>query len=51
MDRIAQTAYPVIKGVYKDANSNYENIVVPLQMEPSRTIANLQEAYNTENPY
>ena len=26
MDRIAQTAYPVIKGVYEDANSNYENI-------------------------
>ena len=50
MDRIAQTAYPVIKGVYEDANSNYENIVVPFTdgTKVMQVVTNLQEAYNTE---
>ena len=50
MDRIAQTAYPVIKGVYEDANSNYENIVVPFTdgTKVMQVVTNLEEAYNTE---
>tara|TARA_B100001741_G_C16353575_1_gene505217 strand:+ start:19 stop:669 length:651 start_codon:yes stop_codon:yes gene_type:complete len=50
MDRIAQTAYPVIKGVYEDSNSNYENIVVPFTdgTKVMQVVTNLEEAYNTE---
>lgn len=50
MDRIAQTAFPVIKGVYEDENTNYENIVVPFTdgTKAMQVVTNLEEAYKTE---
>ena len=50
MQRIAQTAYPVIKGVYEDPNANYENIVVPFTdgSKVMQVVTNLQEAYETQ---
>jgi len=50
MDRIAQTAFPVIKGVYEDDKANYENIVVPFTdgNKAMQVVTNLEEAYKTE---
>lgn len=50
MQRIAQTAYPVIKGVYEDPNANYENIVVPFTdgSKVMQVVTNLEEAYETQ---
>ena len=50
MDRIAKTAFPVIKGVYEDDNANYENIVVPFTdgNKAIQVVTNLEEAYKTE---
>lgn len=50
MNRIAESAYPVIKGVYEDANTNYENIVVPFTdgTKAMQVVTNLEQAYNTE---
>ena len=50
MNRIAETAFPVVKGVYEDANTNYENIVVPFTdgTKAMQVVTNLEEAYNTE---
>jgi preprotein translocase subunit SecA len=50
MIRIAQTAFPVLKGVYEDKNTNYENIVVPLTdgTKVMQVVTNLEEAYYTE---
>ena len=50
MERIAKTAFPVIKGVYEDENTNYENIVVPFTdgNKVMQVVTNLEEAYKTE---
>ena len=50
MNRIAQTAFPVMKGVYEDPNTNYENIVVPFTdgSKAMQVITNLEEAYKSE---
>ena len=50
MERIAETAYPVMKGVYEDPNANFENIVVPFTdgSKAMQVVTNLEEAYNTE---
>ena len=50
MERIAKTAFPVIKGVYEDENTNYENIVVPFTdgNKAMQVVTNLEEAYKTE---
>jgi len=50
MDRIAQTAFPVIKGVYEDDKASYENIVVPFTdgNKAMQVVTNLEEAYKTE---
>ena len=50
MNRIAETAFPVVKGVYKDASTNYENIVVPFTdgTKAMQVVTNLEEAYNTQ---
>ena len=50
MERIAEAAYPVMKGVYEDPNANFENIVVPFTdgSKAMQVVTNLEEAYNTK---
>jgi len=50
MERIAETAFPVIKGVFEDENAKFENIVVPFTdgSKVMQVVTNLTEAYETE---
>ena len=50
MDRIAHSAFPVIKGVYEDSSKNYDNIVVPFTdgTKVMQVVTNLNEAYASE---
>jgi preprotein translocase subunit SecA len=50
MNRIAQSAFPVIKGVYEDSSKNYDNIVVPFTdgSKAMQVVTNLNEAYRSE---
>jgi preprotein translocase subunit SecA len=50
MDRIAHSAFPVIKGVYEDVSKNYDNIVVPFTdgTKVMQVVTNLNEAHATE---
>ena len=50
MSRIAQSAFPVIKGVYEDSSKNYDNIVVPFTdgSKAMQVVTNLNEAYRSE---
>jgi len=50
MERIAETAFPVIKGVFEDENAKFENIVVPFTdgSKVMQVVTNLSEAYETE---
>ena len=50
IERNAATAFPVIKGVYENPNSNYERIVVPFTdgNKSLNVVTNLKEAYETE---
>ena len=50
MNRIAQSAFKVIKDVYEDDKTNYENIVVPFTdgSKSMQVVTNLEEAYKTE---
>ena len=50
MERIATTAFPVIKGVFENPNTNYENIVVPFTdgSKAMQVVTNLEEAYGSE---
>ena len=50
MNRIAQSAYPVIKDVYEDTSKNFENIVVPFTdgNKAMQIVTNLNEAYETK---
>jgi len=47
---VAQTAYPVIKQVFEDETSNFENIVVPFSdgKKNIQVVTPLQKAYETE---
>src|SRR5690606_35089585 len=47
---VAQTAYPVIKQVFEDETSNFENIVVPFSdgKKNIQVVTPLQKAYDTE---
>lgn len=47
---MAKAAFPVIKNVFEDPNSNYENIVVPFTdgKKQMQVVANLQKSYETE---
>jgi preprotein translocase subunit SecA len=47
---IARTAFPVIKGVYENQGSMYENIVVPFTdgIRSLQVVANLKNAYESE---
>jgi len=50
MNRIAQSAFKVIKEVYEDESVSYENIVVPFTdgNKAMQVVTNLEEAYKTE---
>lgn len=50
MERNAETAYPIIKNVYENPNSNYERIVVPFSdgNKELRVVTNLKKAYESE---
>ena len=50
MNRIAQSAFTVIKDVYEDDTANYENIVVPFTdgNKVMQVVTNLEEAYKTQ---
>ena len=50
MSRIAQSAFKVIKDVYEDDKTNYENIVVPFTdgSKSMQVVTNLEDAYKTE---
>jgi len=47
---VSQLAYPVIKNVYEDESSNFENIVVPFTdgIKTIQVVANLKESYEKE---
>ncbi len=47
---MAKSAYPVIKNVYEDPNSHYENIVVPFTdgKKSMQVVANLEKSYTSE---
>lgn len=49
-ERIAATAWPVIKNIYEDKGSMYENIIIPLTdgRKGYRIAVPLKEAYETE---
>lgn len=49
-DFVAQTAYPVIKNVYEDESSNYENIVVPFTdgKKNIQVVTPLEKAYQSQ---
>src|SRR5690606_8848852 len=48
---VAQTAYPVIKQVFEDETSNFENIVVPFSdgKKNIQVVTPLQKAYETRS--
>ncbi len=48
-ERIAQTAFPVIKNVYENPNQNFQNIVVPFTdgIKGLQVVTNLENAYNS----
>jgi preprotein translocase subunit SecA len=50
MNRIAQSAFQVVKDVYEDESVSYENIVVPFTdgNKVMQVVTNLEEAYKTE---
>ena len=50
MQRNAEMAYPIIKNVYENPNSNYERIVVPFTdgNKELRVVTNLKRAYESE---
>jgi len=50
MNRIAQSAFQVVKDVYEDESLSYENIVVPFTdgNKVMQVVTNLEEAYKTE---
>ena len=50
MERNAETAFPIIKNVYENPESNYERIVVPFSdgNKELRVVTNLKEAYDSE---
>ena len=47
---MAKSAFPVIKNVFEDPNSHYENIVVPFTdgKKNMQVVANLEKCYQTE---
>ena len=47
---MAKSAFPVIKNVYEDPNSHYENIVVPFTdgKKQMQVVANLEKSYHSE---
>lgn len=49
-EMVAKTAYPVIKQVFEDEKSNFENIVVPFSdgKKNIQVVTPLQKAYDTE---
>ncbi len=51
VERIAQTAHPVIKNVYETKAQSYENILVPITdgKRVFQVNTNLEKAYNTES--
>ena len=50
MERNAETAFPIIRNVYENPNSNYERIVVPFTdgNKELRVVTNLKRAYESE---
>ena len=50
MERNAEIAYPIIRNVYENPDSNYERIVVPFSdgNKELRVVTNLKQAYESE---